>query len=135
MDRKTRQEVLRRARAWLDENGQSGASLARELGKSPSGVNRILRGDWPHRGGWAWPRYLDRWLARRGLHPDGAYGPYVLTDGAGEVLTNGAGDPYQIRDTRAGAARRNERFEADGKTVRWVERTTEVDDPLAHPGF
>lgn len=130
MDTETRKAALGEARAWLDARGRSGASLAGELGKSAGWVNRILRGDWPYRGSWQWPRYFGVWLARQGLHPEGRLRGYVLVDETGEVLMDGQGNVYSVKETEAGAARRNERFSADGKTVRWVARP-EATDPNA----
>lgn len=114
--------VLAQARSWLEERDLSRAWLARQLGRSPSTVGKILRGDWPWKDAGNWPLYFDRWLSEVGLNPEGALQHYILVVGDTPL------PEYSVQLTAAAAERRNERRKAEGRRGHWVLH--QAADPL-----
>lgn len=121
-----RRDVLKAARAHLEATGSSGRALADRLGKHASTINGILRGDWPHREGWGWPRYFDLWLSEVGLNPEGTAHRHVLCGEDGTPLADGR---YTVRLTDAEARRRNAERAAADRIGRWDRQPDAWMDP------
>lgn len=58
-----RKAYLQACRARMKESGESGASVARSLGRSPSQINSILRGNYGYYQSFFWPKYFEQHMA------------------------------------------------------------------------
>jgi hypothetical protein len=64
-----RQAYLKGVRAQMQRQGKTGSWLAQALARSPSQINAILRGNWPHAQDWGWPQFFQEAIDRWGLAP------------------------------------------------------------------